>query len=127
MCVCIYILYEILELIYSGCKYGWSLIILFPFQQDLDELPLEAETVERGYSSPETATSLPKIRGLPSSSLYSTGSLGDYYEGSPKNTKSERSSHANMDTNGNGGPYTSGFDPMADAVFEVWNSPARAV
>ncbi|XP_027919460.1 dynamin-related protein 3A-like [Vigna unguiculata] len=104
--------------------------LLRAYQQafkDLDELPLEAETVERGYSSPETATSLPKIRGLPSSSLYSTGSLGDYYEGSPKNTKSERSSHANMDTNGNGGPYTSGFDPMADAVFEVWNSPARAV
>lgn len=106
-----------------------------PFQQDLDELPLEAETVERGYSLPETATSLPKTRGLPTSSLYSTGSSGDYYEASPNNTKSERSSHsgelqsplhANMETNGNGGPYTSGFDPMADS-FEVWKFPAGAV
>ncbi|KOM27086.1 hypothetical protein LR48_Vigan393s003000 [Vigna angularis] len=112
--------------------------LLRAYQQafkDLDELPLEAETVERGYSLPETATSLPKTRGLPTSSLYSTGSSGDYYEASPNNNKSERSSHsgelqsplhANMETNGNGGPYTSGFDPMADS-FEVWNFPAGAV
>ncbi|KAK2437252.1 Dynamin-related protein 3A [Trifolium repens] len=44
--------------------------------RDLDELPLEAETVEWGHSSPET-TSLPKLRGLPTSSMYSTSSLGD--------------------------------------------------
>lgn len=52
--------------------------LLRAYQQafrDLDELPLEAETVERGYGSPE-ATGLPRIRGLPSSSMYSS-SLGD--------------------------------------------------
>jgi len=105
--ICLFYL-EILELIYIGCKYGWSLIILFPFQQDLDELPLEAETVEREYGLPETATDLPIIRGLPTSSLSSTGSSGDYYEASPKNTESIRSSHSgelqsplheNMDSN----------------------------
>ncbi|KAK7319506.1 hypothetical protein RJT34_04227 [Clitoria ternatea] len=91
--------------------------VLRAYQQafrDLDELPLEAETVERGYSLPETP-GLPKIRGLPTSSLYSTGSSGDYYEASPKNPKSKKSSHsgelllplhANADSNGSGGLYT---------------------
>ncbi|KAJ1387031.1 GTPase effector domain [Sesbania bispinosa] len=53
--------------------------LLRAYQQafrELDELPLEAETVEMGYSLPET-TGLPKIRGLPTSSLYSTSSFGD--------------------------------------------------
>lgn len=100
--------------------------LLRAYQQafkDLDELPLEAETVERGYSLPETTTGLPKIRGLPTSSLYSTGSTENYYVTSPKNTKSKKYSHsgevqsplhANADSNGNGGPYSSGFDPMVD-------------
>ncbi|XP_061358326.1 dynamin-related protein 3A [Gastrolobium bilobum] len=98
--------------------------LLRAYQQafrDLDELPLEAETVERGYSLPET-TGLPKIRGLPTSSMYSTSSSGDYYAASPKNPKSKKSSHsgdlqsplyANSDSNGSGGPYMSGFNPMA--------------
>ncbi|XP_012572460.2 dynamin-related protein 3A-like [Cicer arietinum] len=53
--------------------------LLRAYQQafrDLDELPLEAETVEWGHGSPET-TGLPKIRGLPTSSMYSTSSSGD--------------------------------------------------
>ncbi|XP_058761952.1 dynamin-related protein 3A-like [Vicia villosa] len=53
--------------------------LLRAYQQafrDLDDLPLEAETVEWGHNSPET-TGLPKIRGLPTSSMYSTGSSGD--------------------------------------------------
>nr|XP_048333590.1 dynamin-related protein 3A-like isoform X1 [Ziziphus jujuba var. spinosa] len=38
----------------------------------LDELPLEAETVEKGYSlGAADATGLPKIHGLPTSSVYS--------------------------------------------------------
>lgn len=60
----------------------------------LDELPLEAETVEKGYSLGTDATGLPKINGLPSS-LYSTSSLsGDSYSSSPKSTKSRKSSHS---------------------------------
>ncbi|CAI8617970.1 unnamed protein product [Vicia faba] len=53
--------------------------LLRAYQQafrDLDDLPLEAETVEWGHNSPETI-GLPKIRGLPTSSMYSTGSSGD--------------------------------------------------
>ncbi|KAE9595061.1 putative dynamin GTPase [Lupinus albus] len=99
--------------------------LLRAYQQafkDLEELPLEAETVERGYSLPE-ATGLPKIHGLPTSSMYSSSSSGDYYGASPKNPKSRRSSHsgelqspmnANSDSNGSGRPFTSGFYPMVD-------------
>lgn len=84
---------------------------------------MEAETVERGYSLPE-ATGLPKIHGLPTSSMYSTSSSGDYYAASPKHHKSKRSSHseelqsplhANADSNGSGRPFNSGFYPTVDA------------
>ncbi|KAJ8531622.1 hypothetical protein K7X08_033980 [Anisodus acutangulus] len=55
----------------------------------LDELPLEAETVERGYSIGTDPTGLPKIHGLPTSSLYNTTSSGstDSYTASPKNPR----------------------------------------
>lgn len=84
---------------------------------------MEAETVERGYSLPET-TGLPKIHGLPSSTMYSSSSSGDYYGASPKHTKSKRSSHsgelqsplyANADSNGSGRTYPSGYYPTVDA------------
>ncbi|KAK7246701.1 hypothetical protein RIF29_41571 [Crotalaria pallida] len=98
--------------------------LLRAYQQafkDLEELPLEAETVERGYSLPE-ATGLPKIHGLPTSSMYSSSSSGEYYGASPKNTKSKRSSHSgelqstytSSDSNGSGRPFSSGFYPMVD-------------
>ncbi|GLT47406.1 hypothetical protein SLA2020_211060 [Shorea laevis] len=87
----------------------------------LDELPLEAETVERGYSLGSDPTGLPKIHGLPTSSMYSTSSGStDSYTASPKNSKSRKSSHsgelqspyAQADSNGSGrhympGPYSS--------------------
>ena len=88
----------------------------------MDELPLEAETIERGYSLSEP-TGLPKIHGLPASSLYSTSSCGDFYAASPKNAKSRKSSHSgelltplhsNADSNGSGRPYTTGFYPTLD-------------
>ncbi|KAG4960617.1 hypothetical protein JHK82_037293 [Glycine max] len=100
--------------------------LLRAYQQafkDLEELPLEAETVERGYSLPETS-GLPKIHGLPTSSMYSTSSSGDYYAASPKHSRSKRSSHsgelqsplhANADSNGSGRPFMSGFYPTVDA------------
>ncbi|KAK4438084.1 Dynamin-related protein 3A [Sesamum alatum] len=51
----------------------------------LDELPLEAETVERGYSMSTDPTGLPKIHGLPTSSLYNTSSGStESYGASPK-------------------------------------------
>ncbi|KAI9121231.1 hypothetical protein K1719_008264 [Acacia pycnantha] len=101
--------------------------LLRAYQQafrDLDELPLETETVERGYSLPES-TGLPRIHGLPTSSLYSTSSSGDYYGASPKNPKSGRKSshsgefqppsHAHSDSNGSGrAAFMSGFYPTVD-------------
>ncbi|CAJ2648887.1 unnamed protein product [Trifolium pratense] len=78
--------------------------------KDLEELPMEAETLERGYNLPERS-GLPKIHGLPTSSMYSTSSSGEYYGASPKHPKSKRSSHsgelqspfyANANSNGNG-------------------------
>ncbi|XWS63076.1 hypothetical protein CRYUN_Cryun06bG0065600 [Craigia yunnanensis] len=61
----------------------------------LDELPLEAETVERGYSLDSDPTGLPKIHGLPTSSIYSTSSgSNDSFAASPKNPKSRKSFHS---------------------------------
>ncbi|KAJ9552035.1 hypothetical protein OSB04_016080 [Centaurea solstitialis] len=80
----------------------------------LDELPLEAETVERGYSlANNDTTGLPKIHGLPtSSSMYPSSATGsrDSYNASPNNQRSRKSSHSgelnspfygNIDSNGN--------------------------
>ncbi|KAE8719867.1 Dynamin-related protein 3B [Hibiscus syriacus] len=90
----------------------------------LDELPLEAETVERGgYSLASDPTGLPKIHGLPTSSIYSTSGSNDSYMASPKNPKSRKSSHSgelsthsygNTDSNGNGRSYMSGPYPTVD-------------
>ncbi|CAL0311987.1 unnamed protein product [Lupinus luteus] len=90
--------------------------LLRAFQQasrDLEELPLDTETVERGYSLTET-TGLPKAHGMPSSSMYSTSTSVSYYEAFPNITKSKsrKSSHSgefqspfNADSNGNGWPH----------------------
>ncbi|KAA8545668.1 hypothetical protein F0562_020881 [Nyssa sinensis] len=90
----------------------------------LDELPLDAETVERGYSLGTDPTGLPKIHGLPTSSLYSTSSGStEYYPASPKNPKSRKSSHSgelhpfsysNADANGGGRNSILGLYPTVD-------------
>ncbi|KAH7575540.1 hypothetical protein JRO89_XS02G0138200 [Xanthoceras sorbifolium] len=90
----------------------------------LDELPMEAESVERGYNMGADPTGLPRIHGLPSSSMYSTssGSTDSYYA-SPKNPRSRKSSHsgelqsqfyANADSNGSGRAYMPGLYPSVD-------------
>ncbi|KAA3482509.1 dynamin-related protein 3A [Gossypium australe] len=96
----------------------------------LDELPLEAETVERGYSLGSDLTGLPKIHGLPTSSMYSTSSgSNDSYAASPKHTKSRKSSHsgelqshlyASSDSNGNGRSYTPGHYPAVDLNYSFY-------
>ncbi|KAF8406115.1 hypothetical protein HHK36_008195 [Tetracentron sinense] len=90
----------------------------------LDELPLEAETVEKGYSLGTDPTGLPKIHGLPTSSFYSTSSgSSESYTASPKNPKSRKSSnsgelqspfYANADSNGSGRHSMPGFYPTVD-------------
>ncbi|KAI3755335.1 hypothetical protein L1987_55132 [Smallanthus sonchifolius] len=77
----------------------------------LDELPLEAEAVERGYSlTSNDTTGLPKIHGLPTSSMFPSGSMDSYNTASPRGQRSSRkSSHSgelnspfygNLETNG---------------------------
>ncbi|XP_009768280.1 dynamin-related protein 3A-like [Nicotiana sylvestris] len=89
----------------------------------LDELPLEAETVERGYSMGTDPTGLPKIHGLPTSSMYtiSSGSIDSYT--APKNPRSRKSSHsgelqspmyAGADSNGSGRNSLLGLYPIVD-------------
>ncbi|KAF5731901.1 Dynamin-related protein 3A isoform 1 [Tripterygium wilfordii] len=88
----------------------------------LDELPLETETVERGYSVGADTTGLPKIHGLPTSSMYSTSSgMNDYsYTPSPKTQKSRKASHSGelqshyADANGSGHSYMTGLYPPVD-------------
>nr|XP_016471132.1 PREDICTED: dynamin-related protein 3A-like [Nicotiana tabacum] len=90
----------------------------------LDELPLEAETVERGYSMGTDPTGLPKIHGLPTSSMYtiSSGSI-ESYTAPPKNPRSRKSSHsgelqspmyAGADSNGGGRNSLLGLYPTVD-------------
>ncbi|KAJ4965842.1 hypothetical protein NE237_017691 [Protea cynaroides] len=89
----------------------------------LDELPLEAEAVETGYSLGTDPTGLPKIHGLPSSSFYTTSIDSSFHTASPKNPKSRKSSHsgelqsplhANPDSNGSARHSVLGSYPTVD-------------
>lgn len=90
----------------------------------MDELPLEADSVERGYNMSADPTGLPKIHGLPTSMMYTTSSgSNDSYTASPKNPKSRKSSHSgelqshlfsNADSNGSGRMYMPGLYPTVD-------------
>ncbi|XP_048492322.1 dynamin-related protein 3A isoform X2 [Beta vulgaris subsp. vulgaris] len=86
----------------------------------LDELPLEADTVEKGYSLGTDATGLPKINGLLSPGYSTSSHSSDSYSASPKNHKSRKSSHSgelqspfygNADSNGNGRGSLPGLYP----------------
>uniref|UniRef100_A0A453GC44 Dynamin-type G domain-containing protein n=2 Tax=Aegilops tauschii subsp. strangulata TaxID=200361 RepID=A0A453GC44_AEGTS len=62
-----------------------TLKVLQQAYKTLDEIPLEAETVERGYSLDSDATGLPRVHGVyDGSSPYST----------PKQTRPRKSSHS---------------------------------
>ncbi|XP_022136675.1 dynamin-related protein 3A-like [Momordica charantia] len=89
----------------------------------LDELPLEAETVEKGYNVGSDPMGLPKICGLPPLSMYSTSSSGDPFSASPRHLKSRKSSpsgelltsfHPSAGSNGGGFPYMPGHYSSAD-------------
>ncbi|KAK6945833.1 Dynamin, N-terminal [Dillenia turbinata] len=94
-----------------------TLCVLQQAFRTLDELPLEAETVEKGYSLGSDPTGLPKIHGLPSSSLHNTS---DLYTASPKSRKSSHSGelqsalYGNADSNGSGWSSLPGFYPTVD-------------
>ncbi|GAA0173603.1 membrane traffic protein [Lithospermum erythrorhizon] len=46
--------------------------------QSLDELPLETEAIERGYSLSTDTTGLPRIRGFPTSSLHTSNGSSNH-------------------------------------------------
>ncbi|XP_050209312.1 dynamin-related protein 3A [Mercurialis annua] len=99
-----------------------TLRVLQQAVKTLDNLPLETETVERGYGLGSDPTGLPKIHGLPTSSMYYSSSSGSGdYTASPKRTRKsshsgELQSHlyANADSNGGGRPHMPGFYPTVD-------------
>ncbi|KAG7030906.1 Dynamin-related protein 3A [Cucurbita argyrosperma subsp. argyrosperma] len=90
----------------------------------LDELPLEADSVERGYNVGADPTGLPRMQGMPTSSTYSTSSSSnDSYSPSPKNLKPRKSSYSgelqvplygNPDSNGNGRAFMPSLYPKID-------------
>lgn len=78
----------------------------------LDELPVEADTIEKGYSLGTDPTGLPKMHGLPASSFYTSMSLD--YSSSPRNPRSRKSSHSGelqSPAYGMGDSNGSGFNP----------------
>lgn len=89
--------------------------------QTLDELPLEAETVEKGYSSITDPTGLPTVHGLPSSFYASGNDYSSPYTASPRKPKGRKSSahsgeqpspfYTNLEANGFGQhPSTEAWD-----------------
>ncbi|XP_019440334.1 PREDICTED: dynamin-related protein 3A-like isoform X2 [Lupinus angustifolius] len=85
--------------------------LLRAYQQafkDLEELPVEAEKVERGYSLGEE-TGLPKIHGLPTSSMYSSSSSPGEYFGASSSHSGEL--HSSLHTNSYSYSYSNGFYP----------------
>ncbi|XP_044489563.1 dynamin-related protein 3A-like isoform X2 [Mangifera indica] len=94
-----------------------TLRVLQQALRTLDELPLEAESVERGYNMAADPTGLPKIHGLSTSSMYTTSSFSnDSYTASPNNPKYRKSSNSGelqshyttADSNGSGRMYMPG-------------------
>ncbi|KQK11242.1 dynamin-related protein 3B [Brachypodium distachyon] len=83
-----------------------TLKVLQQAYKTLDEIPLEAETVERGYSLDSDATGLPRVHGV-SSSFHGTNDGSSPYS-TPKQTRSRKSSHSgeqppfNPSASGNG-------------------------
>ncbi|KAH0460986.1 hypothetical protein IEQ34_008561 [Dendrobium chrysotoxum] len=81
----------------------------------LDELPFEAETLEKGYSLDTDSTGLPKVHRLPTACYPISNDQNTAHTSSPKNPKSRKLVHSgeqpsplfpNSDASGLG-PYTS--------------------
>ncbi|XP_020590612.1 dynamin-related protein 3A-like isoform X2 [Phalaenopsis equestris] len=80
-----------------------TLRVLQQAYKTLDELPLEADTVEKGYSLDSDSTGLPKVQGLPSSFYSASNDYNSPYTASPKIQRSRRSTHS-------GEQFYPGFD-----------------
>ncbi|KAL0905225.1 hypothetical protein M5K25_027414 [Dendrobium thyrsiflorum] len=84
-----------------------TLRVLQQAYKTLDELPLEADNVEKGYSLDSDSTGLPKVQGLPSAFYSSSNDYSSPYTASPKNQRSRRSTHS--------GEQLSSLYPSSDA------------
>ncbi|KAK8951940.1 Dynamin-related protein 3A [Platanthera zijinensis] len=71
-----------------------TLRVLQQAYKTLDELPLEADAVEKGYSLDTDSTGLPKIQGLPSSYYSSLNEYNAPYTASPKSQRPRRTTHS---------------------------------
>ncbi|XP_039120893.1 dynamin-related protein 3A-like isoform X1 [Dioscorea cayenensis subsp. rotundata] len=100
-----------------------TLRILQQANRTLEELPLEAESVEKGYSLENDPTGLPKVHGLPSS-FYASTEFSASYNSSPNHPKSRRPAHSgeqtpmfypNSDTNGGGHHLGPGLYPTVES------------
>ncbi|KAJ6797816.1 Uncharacterized protein M6B38_214515 [Iris pallida] len=90
-------------------RFQETLRVLEQAYRTLDELPLEAESIEKGYSLDTDLTGLPKISGLPSAYYASSSEYGSPCTSSLKNPRTSKSSHSgeqpslfyqNSDSNG---------------------------
>lgn len=63
-------------------------------RQTIDEIPLEAESIEKGYTLDADPTGLPKIHGHPSSFYAGNNDLTSQYSASPKNPRPRKSAHS---------------------------------
>lgn len=90
----------------------------------MDELPLDAETAEKGYDIDTDSTGLPRIHGLPSSLYAANNDYHPSYMASPTKLRHRKSAHSgeqpspmhsSADSNGGSG-YHSGFEsyPIID-------------
>ncbi|URE38705.1 hypothetical protein MUK42_17770 [Musa troglodytarum] len=71
-----------------------TLWVLQQAYKTIDEIPLEAESIEKGYTLDADPTGLPKIHGHPSSFYAGNNDLTSQYSGSPKNPRPRKSAHS---------------------------------
>ncbi|KAM0947074.1 putative dynamin stalk domain, GTPase effector domain, Dynamin superfamily [Dioscorea sansibarensis] len=100
-----------------------TLRVLQQANRTLEELPLETETVEKGYNLENDATGLPRVHGLQPSSFYAGSEFNASYNSSPSHPRSRRSVHSgeqtlsfysNYDANGSGHHSGQGNYPITD-------------
>ena len=89
----------------------------------MDELPLDAETAEKGYNLDTDSTGLPRIHGLPSSFYAANSDFSPSYMASPTKPRHRKSAHSgeqpsplhsSADSNGSGYHSGLGSYPIID-------------
>ncbi|CAL9775930.1 unnamed protein product [Musa acuminata subsp. burmannicoides] len=71
-----------------------TLWVLQQAYKTIDEIPLEAESIEKGYTLDADPTGLPKIHVHPSSFYAGNNDLTSQYSASPKNPRPRKSAHS---------------------------------